>query len=249
MKRPAKSNLFAILSGVAIITIVVVLLYHIVYGHIITGNACQKNKKEGIDKQWHEYVDVIYYINLDEREDQKTRVLEEMRKMVVPENKIVRVPGVKKRDREEWGHSLSHMIVMEYFLDTSHNNCIVFEDNFVFQQDLSTVNKMFAEVFQTAQNFDVIMLSAKDIDAKPSNHACLKKVNSAGGVSGYMVNRYYAQPLMQNLQDGAKTIEKSYEAGKSDALQGPFLVDQYWKRLQPQSNWFVFSPEIGKTGQ
>jgi hypothetical protein len=23
-------------------------------------------------------------------------------------------------------------------------------------------------------------------------------------------------------------------------------VDQYWKRLQPQSNWYIFEPKLGK---
>jgi len=266
MKSFLRSRL---LWGVFIIACVAVLLYHYLYGHFIVP------KKEGLDRQWHEYVDVVYYINLDERADLtplriesaqsnvafslknppimgglnekrcKTAFLEEMRKMGVPSEKIVRIPGVRKPGKEDWGRSLSHMIAMEYFLDTSHNNCIVFEDDFVFTQDLQTVNGMFADVFQNSRNFDIIMLSADESDLRPTQHKHLQKVFAAEGASGYMVNSYYAQPLMQNLQDGAKTIEKSYEAGKSEELQGPFRVDKYWKRLQPQSNWFVFSPKLG----
>jgi hypothetical protein len=228
-----------LLWGVFIIACVVILLYHYLYGHIIVP------KKEGMNVPWHEYVDVIYYINLDERTDLKTTFLEEMNKMGVPSEKIVRIPGVIKPGKEDWGRSLSHMIVMEYFLDTSHNNCIVFEDDFVFTQDLQTVNDMFADVFQNSRNFDIIMLSADESDLRPTEHKHLQKVFAAEGASGYMVNSYYAQPLMQNLQDCAKTIEKSYEAGKSEELQGPFRVDKYWKRLQPQSNWYMFSPKLG----
>lgn len=70
-------------------------------------------------------------------------------------------------------------------------------------------------------------------------------MNDAQTASGYMVNKYFATTLMQNYVEGTKAIEKSYEGGKSDVLQGPFCVDQYWKRLQPQSNWYMFSPKLG----
>jgi hypothetical protein len=184
-------------------------------------------------------------MNLDERPDKKVEFLNEMRRMGVPDEKIVRISAVKKPGQEEWGHSLSHVITMEYFLDTFYDNCIVFEDDFVFTQELPVVNEMFGEVFRDARNFDVIMLSANEIDVNPTDYKYLKKVVDAQTASGYMVNRFYAQTLFLNFKEGAKLVEQSYGGGKSDALQGPFSVDQYWKRLQPQSNWFAFSPKLG----
>jgi hypothetical protein len=232
-----------IVWGIFFITLLVILMYHYVFGHIIVPQ--NEKGKEGLDRQWHEYVDVIYYINLDDRVDRKTEFLEEMRKMGVPDEKLFRISAVKKPGKGDWGCSLSHMITMKLFLDTVHTNCIVFEDDFVFTQDLKTVNEMFADVFLNKRNYDIVMLSANEVDVKPTQHKYLKKVFDAQTASGYMVNKYYAQTLLQNYQDGAKLIEKSYEGGKSDKLQGPFCIDQYWKRLQPQSNWFMFSPKLG----
>jgi len=226
------------LWGFFFISCLVVLLYHYVYGHIIV-------PKEGIDKQWHEYVDVVYYINLDEDVERKRSFLEEMRRMGVPEEKLSRIPAVKKPGKEEWGKSLSHMIAMELLLDTKHENCIVFEDGFVFKQDLKIVNEMFTEVFNGAKNYDVVMLSATEMESKPTNNKYMKKVVDAEGSSGYMVNKYYAQPLFLNFREGAKTIERSYDAGISPEKTSQFRLDKYWKRLQPQSNWYSFSPKLG----
>ena len=239
-KNRMKANV-RIIWGIFFITCVLILLYHYMFGHIIV----PKKGKEGMDRQWHEYVDVIYYINSNDQVERKTEFLEEMRKMGVPDEKLFRIPAVKKTGKEEWGRSLSHMVTMEYFLDTVHTNCIVFEDGFRFTQDLKTVNEMFAEVFLNKPNYDIVMLSADEVDVKPTKYKYLNKVFDAGDSSGYLVNKYYAQPLLQNYQDGAKTIEKSYDAGKSNELQGPFCIDQYWKRMQPQSNWFTFSPKLG----
>ena len=203
------------------------------------------SKKDGFDRPWHEHVDVIYYINLDNRADRKKEFLDEMRRMQVPDQKIVRISAVSKPGQGDWGCSLSHLITMQQFLDTKYNNCIVFEDDFVFTQDMKKMNEMFDSTLKKVKNYDIIMLSANEVDVKSTEHEYLKKVNDAQTASGYMVNKYFATTLMQNYVEGAKLIEKSYEGGKSDALQGPFCVDQYWKRLQPQSNWYMFSPKLG----
>jgi hypothetical protein len=60
-----------------------------------------------------------------------------------------------------------------------------------------------------------------------------------------MVNKYYAQPLFLNFREGAKTIERSYDGGNSPEKTSQFRLDKYWKRLQPQSNWYAFSPKLG----
>lgn len=200
---------------------------------------------EGFDRQWHEYVDVIYYINLESREDRKIGFLEEMKKMGVPDKKVVRIDAVNKPGKGDLGCSLSHLVTMQQFMDTKFENCIVFEDDFVFTEELQTVNAKFREVFDNSVNYNVIMLSANEVDVQPTEHRYLKKVNDAQTASGYMTTKYYAPILMQNYRDGIKLMEDSYKIGKSDKLQGPFCIDQYWKRLQPQSNWFVFSPKLG----
>ena len=231
MKITAKIVIWIILA-----LSIFVLGYHYLYWH---------SSKEGIDKQWHEYVDVIYFINLDSREDRKTEFLEEMRRMQVPDEKIVRISAVNKPGQGDWGCSLSHVVTISQFIDSGLDNCIVFEDDFVFTQDQKTLTTAFRDVLESVQNYDVVMLSGSIVESKPTEHNHIEKVLDAQTTSGYMVNSHFAPVLLQNYRDGAKLIEQSYRIGKSDALQGPFCVDQYWKRLQPQSNWYVFSPKLG----
>ena len=235
-----RKNIYSILF-IVVFAMISILVYHYAYGHFF-----QTTKTEGLNaRQWHEYVDAIYYINLDSREDRKTEFLDEMKKMGVPDEKVVRISAVNKPGQGDWGCSLSHLFTIQQFIDSHIDNCIVFEDDFVFTQDLETVNAEFREVFDNSINYDVVMLSANEIETKSTEHQYLKKVNDAQTASGYMVTKYFAPILMHNYRDGAKLIEQSYKIGKSDALQGPFCIDQYWKRLQPQSNWYVFSPKLG----
>lgn len=236
-----KSRLFRRIFNAIVAGIFVILIG----GYIFLSN--RRNTTEGLDPQWHEYVDIIYYINLDNREDRKTEFLEEMRRIGVPQEKISRVSAVNKPGQGDWGCSLSHLIAVEKFIESGLDTCIVFEDDFLFTQDLKTINAGFREVFDTKTGpFDIVMLSANEIDTVVTpKYKLLKKVNDAQTASGYMINKSYATILLQNYREGTNLIENSYGGGKSDALQGPFCVDQYWKRLQPQSNWFVFSPKLG----
>jgi hypothetical protein len=165
--------------------------------------------------------------------------------MGVPSDKIVRIPAVYKPGQGDLGCSLSHIITMQHFIDSRLDNCIVFEDDFVFNRSIAEINSAFREVFEKRIVYDVIMLSANEVDVEATEHKHLKKVKDAQTTSGYMVNTHFATTLYQNYRDGVKLIENSYNIGKSDALQGPFCIDQYWKRLQPQSNWYVFSPKLG----
>ena len=240
MKSKTSSNFIFAIGFIAFILIVVTIVLSLQLYSKRT-----ESSKEGFDKPWHNYVDVIYYINLDNRADRKKEFLDEMRRMQVPNEKIVRISAIQKPGQGDWGCSLSHLITIEKFLDTKHNNCIVFEDDFVFTQDMDQINKMFESTLKKVKNYDVIMLSANEVDVKPTEHEYLKKVNDAQTASGYMLNKSFATTLLQNYREGTKLIEKSYEGGKSDQLQGPFCVDQYWKRLQPQSNWYMFSPKLG----
>lgn len=206
----------------------------------------QKSGFETGEKEWHNYIDRFYYINLDSREDRKTEFLEEMRRMGVPSEKITRISAVNKPGQGDWGCSLSHLNTIKKFIEADLDTCIIFEDDFVFTQDLKTINAAFREVFEgEPRSFDIIMLSANEMHTEDFGHPYLKKVKDAQTASGYMVHKPFAPVLLQNFQESAKRIEKSYESGKSDVLQGPYCVDQYWKRLQPQSNWFVFSPKLG----
>jgi hypothetical protein len=132
-------------------------------------------------------------------------------------------------------------------VNSGHQNCAIFEDDFEFTIDnVETLNKMFQTITDQNVKYDVIMFSCNEVDVRPSDYTYLKRVHDAQTASGYLVSAKFAPKLLENFKQGADLIGKSYQEGKGDHIQGPFCVDQYWKRLQPVSNWYVFSPKIGK---
>lgn len=197
---------------------------------------------------WHDYVDIIYYINLDHREDRCKEFLGEMERMGVPSKKIVRIPAVYKPKQGDWGCSLSHVKTMKMFQESSYTNCIVFEDDFMFTEDLGKVDSAFKFFFHENIPYDVCMLSGSVIQSEEvSDTSIVLKLLEAQTTSGYMVSKAYCPTLLTNYQEGAALIEKSYqEKGKGVEIQHAFCVDQYWKRLQPRGNWYIFNPKLGK---
>jgi GR25 family glycosyltransferase involved in LPS biosynthesis len=191
-------------------------------------------------------IDVVYYINLDHRTDRKDLFLEEMHKMNIPSHKIIRIPGVYKPGKGDWGCSLSHLHAIKSFDESNYQNCIIFEDDFVFTQDSSVVHNAIQSVFDMNTPYDVCMLSCSSGKTEPTDNPLLLKLYEGQTASGYMVSKTFSKTLLQNYQEGTQLIEQSYLRGKGDSIQHDFCIDQYWKRLQPTSNWFVFEPKLGK---
>ena len=54
-----------------------------------------------------------------------------------------------------------------------------------------------------------------------------------------MVSKQFAPTLLQNFKDGSTLLEQDYNN------HGTYAIDQYWKRLQSISNWFMFEPKLG----
>jgi hypothetical protein len=191
-------------------------------------------------------IDVVYYINLDHRTDRKNEFLREIEKLNFPKDKIKRISAVYMKDRGHLGCSKSHILAMEDFVANEHyRNCIVFEDDFMFTTSSHTIGKMLQKMKSIP--YDVCMLSANEQDVQETSFPFLKKVNMALTTAGYMVNKPFAPRLLQNFREGAQLLEKSYlSQSANEKYRGEYAVDQYWIHLQPGSNWYLFSPKLGK---
>jgi len=195
----------------------------------------------------NQYVDAIYYINLDHRTDRNEECLAEFQKMGISSEKIVRIPAIRKEGQGDLGCSLSHIKALETFLASPHQNCIVLEDDFTFIEDISTVDTVLTQFFTKGVEYDVCLLSANTeavVEDHPE-HPFLKKVIKAYTASGYMLSRQFANILLDNFKEGAALLDHYY---KENDISGRFtcMLDVYWRKLQPSSRWYIFCPKFGK---
>jgi len=187
----------------------------------------------------YDNIDIIYYINLTERTDRKDHFLLEMDKMNIPSDKVHRFNAIKNT-RGEVGCSYSHIRVLEEFIDSDYNNCIIFEDDFEFIISKEEFENLIKQVFDNKIDYDVIMLGCNVREIENTKYNFLYKLLNGHTTSGYLISKKFAPILLQNYLEGAKLLEEN-TVDKYDL----YAIDQYWKKLQPDNNWYVFNPKVG----
>jgi len=214
-----------------IILCVILLIIYLIYNFKNVDNFQNK-------LSFNDYVDVIYYINLDHRTDRNEQLLNELKKINFPEDKIVKISAIYNK-RGEVGCSHSHVKTIETFMKSNYNNCLVLEDDFEFTQNSDTINNLFNKL--DGIDYDIIMLSSNTNEKQPTKYDFLDKIINAQTTSGYMVNRNFAPKLLDNFKTGVQLLETNCITEAEGCA-----IDQYWKLLQPMNNWYVTNPKLGK---
>ena len=194
---------------------------------------------ETFDNDIYDKIDIIYYINLKERKDRNEEFLEEMKKIEFPTNKIKRIDAIK-HTRGEIGCSYSHIKTLREFISSPYNNCIIFEDDFSFKISKDEFKNLLNKVFTNNIDYDIIMLSCNIVSKIPSNYNFLDKLIEGQTTAGYLLSKKFAQKLLDNYIEGVILLESN-----TVYKYTMYGLDQYWKKLQPDNNWYIFNPIIG----
>ena len=191
--------------------------------------------------RFFEHIDKIIYINLDDREDRKKELMEECKRLQIPEDKIIRFPAIR-RLHGAIGCSQSHIEVLNMAIENKWKNYMVLEDDFNFINDTEFIDKVVEHFFQKFQgnSWDVLNF-ARGYHQKfaATNVKYIQKVLDVSTTSCFIVNQHFYQILLRNFTDG-------FERLKHDPMNNPaYCIDRYWNKLMPQSNWYIINPSIG----
>ena len=189
-------------------------------------------------------IDCIYYINLDKRIDRKQDFLTCMADLNVPSEKIERISAIYDK-LGCLGCTRSHILALETFLASDHSKCIIFEDDFQYKNK-ETFWKVIESVIDTQIAIDVLQLSYNHKFCPTIFHIVhdtvypfIKKVNASLSASSYIITREFAPLLLANFKESSELLSKE---GK---FNEKYVLDVYWHKLQPFSNWYIVSPAIG----
>jgi GR25 family glycosyltransferase involved in LPS biosynthesis len=190
-----------------------------------------------------DFIDCVYYINLDHREDRRKEIEGELDKLGVPQEKRVRIPGIHKPGFGMLGCALAHIKAMETFLESSHTNCLILEDDFEVIVDTDMIEMMLNAIFEEKISFDCLMFAGNIFEQMPTEYPFLHRVLNAQTTSAYCVTRIFAPKLLENLKEGALLLEDYYS--KTEKRKHDFCLDIYWKKLQVFSKWYILNPKVG----
>jgi glycosyl transferase, family 25 len=200
--------------------------------------------------------DKIFYINLNHREDRKKQILNQLSKMDIPINKIYRIDAVHEKYNGHIGCAKSHIKTLEYAKKNNYKTVAVFEDDFVFTESKEIVFKRINDFLNNFDGkWDVIQLTAVYKKLTDIKYEDIKKVERASTSSAYIINSRFYDKLINILKESVKKMEEEMvEFNKKNNFvlkkkyQTKYALDQYWSKLQKNSDWYIFYPYLGKQG-
>jgi GR25 family glycosyltransferase involved in LPS biosynthesis len=193
-----------------------------------------------------DFIDQIYYINLDYRVDRKLQIEDWLEESNFPMNKVTRITAISTPGNGVLGCALSHIKTLEEFLSSSYNTCLILEDDYV-PNDIKSFWSNFQKLKESNIKYDIVLCSYNLLDYDEGPCEFLKKVNKSFTTSSYLINRNFAPKLLENLKEGVqkKTNKEAITKKKEDE----FSLDVYWQKLMPLSDWYCFYPRIGKQSE
>ena len=172
------------------------------------------------------------YINLDKRTDRRAEFEEECDKMKLQVERFSAmthpVPAI--------GCNRSHLEIIRRAKQEGWPCVFVFEDDFTF---LVSREKFDSIVASFPEDYDVVMLDYYMIQKEPYNEI-FDRVLEAQSTAGYVVHSRMYDRMIATYEEGVRLYEEN------PGYHWLYIVDQYWKRLQPVSRWYSSRVQIGK---
>jgi len=190
-----------------------------------------------------EKIDILYYINLDYRNDRKLEFLDWIEESGFPEQKVERVQAVHTPGRGHIGCLISHIKTLETFIASGKKNCLIFEDDFI-PIEINTFWMNFVKLFESRKKFDIVLCSYNLLKSEETDVDFLHKVFHSYTSSGYLITSEFAPKLLENFKEAIQNIIRIEEVTKHKCNE--FCLDVHWAKLMPNSEWFTFYPKIGK---
>jgi len=182
-----------------------------------------------------DFIDVIFYINLESRTDRKEHFLSEITKLCgANTSKVVRIDAVRDANGA-LGCTKSHIKALELFLANSWGTCIVFEDDFTFYKESPEHNNArLANYFRKFTDWEMLILAPNHPRGlpDPTDVDGIKLVKYAHTTSGYCINKGSVKAVLENFKESAALLEKS-------SIKPQHALDVYWNKLEIKRHCFT----------
>ncbi len=182
----------------------------------------------------------IIYINLDHRMDRRQEFEAEIRRLGIPESKVVRFSAYKMNFPNA-GCSLSHAKALRLAHSMNLENVLICEDDFNFHDDPNILESNLQAFFQKVRDenleWDVVQLAYGIYNVEPKDEllSIAQKVSNA---SGYLVNKHMFIPLADLIESG---LEKLITTGEHWLYQN----DVIWCEFMIKNRWYIFNTRLG----
>jgi GR25 family glycosyltransferase involved in LPS biosynthesis len=192
-----------------------------------------------------EYVDVVFYINLEHRTDRRAHIEKTIQKLCNDPLKVVRIDAVYTKENGALGCAMSHLDALNKFrTNPAWKTCIILEDDFEFlNNDISQNNYKLRQIIENCPDWDAISLTYTPDSLLYENMEKdnIIKVIFHSSTAGYMLKKgELLEELIYCFRKSALNLEKM------NANIGSLNIDQTWRYIQSKYNWYSTIAPLGK---
>lgn len=187
------------------------------------------------------YIDHIYYINLEKRKDRKKHIENELNKIdpglknTTRFNAIVYNGNFKntdKRNKGAIGCSLSHIEIAKIIKEKKYRNVLIIEDDFKLNISIQELNRLISYFFKEIKSYYFLLLGTHNLKYKEVNKE-LSYVKYTDCTTGYIINESI-------LDDWIKTsTEKTNILIKTGKREGN-VIDDVWDKYNKDGMRYTF---------
>lgn len=173
-----------------------------------------------------------FYINLDRRQDRRIQLEGELSKLGIEGERfaaIAREPG-------GLGCTQSHIAVLKLARERKYPSVLILEDDFESLVSKDVWDETIANIPET---YDVILVAYNLQIGIPFNDRFGKVIESQS-TPGYIIHSSYYDTLIARWEEGLALYEQYPEH------HWLYILDQYWKPLQPVGNWYYTRMCLGR---
>ena len=176
---------------------------------------------------------MAFYINLDRRADRREQIEKEFADRGL---NVERFKGIEHA-YPAVGCTLSHIAVLKLARERGYESAMIFEDDFTFLVSKDEWTDLLAKLPSV---YDVVMICCGVIKPGTYYNETFDRVQEVQQTAGYIVHSRFYNRIIANFEEGARKFIESPH------IHWLYALDQYWKSLQTESEWFSFKKKIAK---
>jgi GR25 family glycosyltransferase involved in LPS biosynthesis len=162
-------------------------------------------------------------------------------------NQFRRIQAIYNKKCGAIGCLQSHIVAIETHLasDRKDEPVILLEDDFEFQCTIELLSARIESVTNHQPYWNVLLFAGNNVSAIPivnSTGTSVHRVFNSQTSSGYMIHPLYCKILIDVYK---RTLTDHVDA-VTGMLDGPYVLDQYWKKYQQEDCWFAYIPFLGR---
>lgn len=195
----------------------------------------------------YDSIDAFIYINLENRDDRKKLLLDEFKKLDIPEDKIRKISGVRIPKNGHKGCIQSHILALQMAKLNNWNKVMILEDDAELNVEPNIFKDMIKKAMEQSK-WDIIILHGANQEKKENGEIKdepeLHYLKHSTQSTGYIIkNTYYDKLLNLFIHCNDMMSKDNWEVPGS--WEGHAL-DQQWNKLVKKDNWMGFKNNLLK---